>query len=193
MGTSSNHASPDTGGWRLAQAVLGRTAVPVEQQSVELWRAVAGDRGDRLLQDFGSPLLATAAAVAAETRTPVEALRRFDEAVRRERAAGLTLDMGRRALARTVATAGGAAAFGAELFAEAAGYYVSRDLPSYLGAAGRVATATEAVTLKEGFRTVARQAARSAAGEASPPSDPQGWRAYVARVVNDLGARRGTR
>lgn len=193
MGTSTNHPSPDAGGWRLARAVLGRTNVPVEQQSVELWRAVAGDRGERLLRDFGNPLLAAAVAVAVEARTPIEALGRFDDAVRRERAAGLTLDMGRRALARTVAAGDGAAGFGAELFAEAAGYYVSRDLPSYLGAVGRVATATEAVILKDGFRAVARQVARGVAGGESHPADPQAWRAYVARVVDDLRARRRAR
>lgn len=173
--------------------MLGRTDVPVEQQSAELWRAVAGDRGERLFGDFGHPLLAAAVGVAVEARTPIEALRRFDEAVRREGAAGLSLDMGRRALARTVAAAGGGAGFGAELFAEAAGYYVSRDLPSYLGAAGRVATASEAMALKDRFRAVARGAARSAGAAAGPTNDPQAWRVYVARVVDALRTRRGSR
>jgi hypothetical protein len=168
--------------------VLGRTDVPIEQQSLELWRAVSGDRGDRLFEDFGSPVLAAAAAVASDARSPVDALRRFDDVVRRERAVGLTLDICRRALVRTVAMGEGGA-FGAELFAEAASYYVSRDLPSYLGAVRRVATASDAIALKNGFRDVARNAARSASREGNPPSDPRGWHSYVTRVIDDLRAR----
>ncbi len=99
--------------------------------------------------------------------------------------------MGRRALARAVASAGGRAAFCAELFAEAAGYYVSRDLPSYLGGTGRVSTAADAIAVKESFRAIARDAARTAAGGESPPTDAQGWRAYVERVISGLAARKG--
>ncbi len=179
MGTSTSHPSPDTPSWRIARQVLGREAAPLARQSEEIWKAAAADRGGRLGEELGSPVLAAAGSVASETSSAPDALRAFNRIAAEQRAAGLALEIGRRALVRAVTAGGGAAAFGAELFAEAASYYASRDLSSFVGAAGRVSTSSQSIALKEGLRAIARGAAR----ETPVPTDASGWSTYVRRTL----------
>lgn len=182
MGTSSNHRSPNTPNWNVTRSVLGNPQVSEDLQSREIWRAAMADRGDALRNDLGMPLLAAACDIAARATSPIEALSRFEQSVLSNRAASLTLDLGKRALARAVATKSGADGFAAELFAETAAYYVSRDLPSFVASHGRVKTTTEAIALKEKLKTVARQAAKSIPVR----TDPAGWKEYVSRVLTTL-------
>ncbi len=182
MGTSRNDRSPDTPPWRLAQAVLGRSDVPVERQSREIWLAVHADRGDKLIHDLSHPALAEACR-AIDSNSPLSnALRKYEETTRYEAGSGFVLEMGKRALIRSIASEKSATEFIGELFAEAVSYYVSRDLPSYVGSAGRVRTTSQSIRLKEELREVARQAVRSA-GTPTPSKD---WSQYVTRIVKDL-------
>jgi hypothetical protein len=188
MGTSTNHASPPTPNWNVARALLGRTDVAADRQSQELWRAAVSDRGTRLLESLGSPLLAEAAATAGAQRAPAEAVRVYDAALRASGEAALALDMGRRALARSTAHAAGSSGFAAELFAEAAAYYVARDLPSVVGKEQRIAGPAESIRLKDAIRAVARTTALVAAHEIAPAAltEPGRWRDYVGIVLRAL-------
>jgi hypothetical protein len=186
MGTSTNQGSPEAGGWLLQRALVGRIDVSAEQQTRELWQAVLGDRGERLAAELGAPIMAAAALVASNAQTPLDAIGRFNAAVKEQRAVGLSVEMGKRALLRAVATAGGARSFSAELFAEVASYYVSRDLPSYIGANKRISTASDAVRLKEGIRAITRGAARAVDEARGPGLTPARWRAHVDQVVRRL-------
>jgi hypothetical protein len=186
MGTSTSQPSPKTPSWRIARQLLGRDAAPIARQSEEIWKAAAADRGGRLGDELASSVLAAAGSVAAEATSPVDAVRALNRIAAEQRATGLGLEIGRRALMRAVAGGGGAAAFGAELFAEAASYYASRDLSSYVGAAGRVATSSESIALKDGLRAIAR----GAAGEVPVRTDSDGWSAFVRGTMQIL--TRGT-
>ncbi|MDQ2668798.1 MAG: hypothetical protein M3Z05_22785 [Gemmatimonadota bacterium] len=182
MGTSTSHPSPNTPSWRIARQVLGRDAAPLARQSEEIWKAAAADRGGRLGSELASPILAAAGAVAAQATSPLDAVRAFNRIAAEQRESGLALEIGRRALMRAVVSGGGASAFGAELFAEAASYYASRDLSSYVGAAGRVATSSESIALKDGLRAIAREAA----GEVRVRTDSDGWSAFVRGTLQIL-------
>jgi hypothetical protein len=182
MGTSTSAPSPDTPSWRIARQVLGRDAAPLARQSEEIWKAATADRGGRLASELASPVLAAAGSLAADIKSPVDALHAFNRLATEQRASGLTLEMGRRALVRAVASGGGTAAFGAELFAEAASYYASRDLSSFVGAAGRVSTSTDSIALKDGLRAIAR----GAASEAPVRTDSDGWSGYVRSTLAAL-------
>lgn len=186
MGTSSNHRSPNTSNWNIARSVLGNTQVTEDLQSREMWRAAIADRGDALRSDLGMPLLADACDIAARATSATEALNKFEQNVLSNHTASLTLDLGKRALARAVAAKSGADGFAAELFAETAAYYASRDLPSFVASHGRVKTTTEAITLKENLKKVARQAAKSVPVR----TDPAGWKDYVSRVLSTLQKER---
>jgi len=182
MGTSSNHRSPNTPNWNITRSVLGNPQVSEDLQSREIWRAAMADRGDALMNDLGMPLLATACEIAAHATSLSEALGKFEQSVLSTHAASLTLDLGKRALARAVAMKSGATGFAAELFAETAGYYASRDLPSFVGAPGRVKTTTEAIALKDNLKNLARQTAQSVPVR----TDPTGWKDYVSSVLTTL-------
>ena len=183
MGTSVNQASPNSPPWRPARAVLGNPAFAAKHQSAELWRAALGDRGNALLSaDLGHPAIATACRIAGKAESPVVAIRAWDEHLAHTRAAGLTLDLARRALIRATLARRGATGFAGEVFAEMVSYYASRDLPSFVGARFRLTTPTQAVRLKDDLRAIARQASHVKA----PAAAPGKWRTYVKAVVKAL-------
>ena len=156
MGTSRNDSSPDSPPWKPALAVLGTPRIPVERQCVEIWRAAVGDRGDSLFEDLSNPAIASGYTYVAEGMTVAEAIRNFDSDCMKQKKASFAMEMARRALARCVATGktDKPKSYGAELFAEAVSYYASRDLPSFVGAAGRISNISELLTLKQGLREV---------------------------------------
>src|SRR2546427_5929708 len=160
MGTSRNDRSPMTPPWKMALAVLATPDVPPERQSIEIWKAVAADRGQKLVRDFSNPSLAEACRWVSQGLSVQEALTRFNRSTLYESNAGLAIDMGRRALARCAAERGDAASFVGELFSEAVSYYASRDLPSYVGAEGRISNSSDVIRLKETLRETTKQQVR---------------------------------
>lgn len=186
MGTSRNDMSPRIPPWKPVLAVLGRNDVSPERQSLEIWRAAAAERGERLLRDLGNPTLAEACSLVSKGGSVGETLAAYDEATLHLSNVGLAVDLGRRALARAAVKSSGAAGFASELFAEAVSYYASRDLPSFIAAPGRVASSSGAIALKEDLRNIARRAAYTAG---TPAVDQRGWSRYVARVLKALQGR----
>ena len=186
MGTSSNPASPNTPSWDLAKALLGRDGVDPKRQSTELWRAASGERGDQLLEELSSPLVAEACQIAGTTKSVPEAINSFENRILERHENTLTLDLCKRALARTVAMGSGEQGFGAEFFGEITTYYASRDLPSFTAANGRIQTTSEAIQLKQELRSIAAETARSAGKVAS---DQRGWRSYVHDALEALQGR----
>lgn len=186
MGTSSNHPSPSTPTWQPLKVVLGNERVSLERQSAEVWRAALADRDGRLVNELGNEMVARAAAIADTAPDAASAISSFRTDVVASKSAGLILDMANRALARTCHLGGGGSRFAAELMAEAASYYVSRDLPSYVGAQGRVGTTSASIELKTQLRNIARTASERVG---PPRTDPAGWRDHVIAVAEYL--RRG--
>jgi hypothetical protein len=182
MGTSSNVSSPKTPSWQSFTAVLGDPDWPVQRQSEELWQAAIGDRNGKLRDEIGDPLLAEVCRLADAGTNVRDTIRAFDALLNNNYTAGLTFDMAKRALVRAVSTQSGSRGFASELFVEAVSYYVSRDLPSYVGAPNRISTTGEAIRLKEDFRKIAREAASLV----SVKTDPVGWKSYVSQVLITL-------
>jgi hypothetical protein len=183
MGTSRNDRSPLNPPWRIALAVLGTPETPPDRQCMEIWRAVAADRGEKMLQDFASRPILEACRLASSALSPQDAVARFNAATRYDSDAGLVIDMGRRALARCAAEHGGATQFVSQLFAEAVSYYASRDLPSYVAAPGRITNSSDSIALKDSLRRITRKQVESV-GPA--PVGPKQWRRYIAEVLKIL-------
>jgi hypothetical protein len=183
MGTSRNDRSPITPPWKMVFAILGTPDVPAERQSMEIWRAVAADRGPKLVRDFSNQHLAEACRWVSEGLSVQKAMEDFNRSTSHESDAGLAIDMGRRALVRCAAVRGDATNFVGELFAEAISYYVSRDLPSYVGSEGRVSSSSDAIRLKTTLREITKQQVRSAG---TPKVRPQEWGEYIGRVLRIL-------
>ena len=187
MGTSKNVRSPDIPPWKPFLAVVGRPDIPVERQARELWRAAYADRGPRLEDDFSQRTLAVACELAATSRNLQAALREYDAANQREHRAGLGVEIGRRALVRAIARGTGAAGFAADFFADASSYYASRDLPSFIGAAGRAQNTSSAIELKNEITRVTREQVSKIG---MPRTDPEGWASFVKSALMALrGAR----
>jgi hypothetical protein len=188
VGTSRNDRSPLNPPWRAALAVLGTPETSADRQCLEIWRAVAADRGERMFQDFASRPIQEACRLASTKLSPQDAVARFDATTRYDSDAGLVIDMSRRALARCAAENGGATQFVSELFAEAVSYYASRDLPSYVAAKGRIANSSDSIALKNSFRRITKEQVESV-GPAR--LGPKQWRQYIAKVLNVLVAGGG--
>jgi hypothetical protein len=134
------------------------------------------EKGSGLSIDLsGAPF---ALAVQLADRPLSEALPAFDQSVLETRTTTLFADLARRALARVAMSQGGGEAFGPELFAEATGYFAARDLPSVVGARGRVQSAKEALALKVQLRNETIERVRGVTVD--PRSD---WRGYVDQAI----------
>lgn len=183
MGTSRNDASPSTPAWRVTNAVLGNTAVEADRQSLEVWRAASSDPSVALEDSLAHPVIAEACKIAGTASSIPAALSSFEQVLARTRAASLQIDLAQRAMVRSVAGGPDTGRFAAELFAEVASYYVSRDLPSHVAAHGRVPNTSSAIALKDQVRAIAREAAL-AAGPVRHTQ--QEWRTYVGLVLRKL-------
>lgn len=183
MGTSRNDPSPNTPPWRLTNAVLGQPAVDAGRQSLEIWRAATSDPVAALRDSLAHPAIAEACRIASTAPSVGDALSSYDRVLAQMRAASLQIDLAQRAMVRVVAGGPDPARFAAEFFAEVGSYYVSRDLPSHVGARGRVANASAAIALKEEIRNIARAGARAVGAVGYTPRQ---WRTYVGRVLKKL-------
>lgn len=186
MGTSVSQPSPDTPNWRLARALLGRPDTPPGNQVTELWRAAVADRARALETELADPLLARAARIASEQRqNPQQALEQFDQSVYESRSCNFALELGRRALARSVLSGSGSEGFAAELFTEATSYYVARDLPGFVGSPNRVKNASAALKLRAELQNATRELA------SNRPLEPgaRGWARYVTATIRILTGR----
>lgn len=154
---------------------------------MELWRAAYAERGTRLEEEFSQRTLAAACELAVSSRNLQTALRNYDAVNQRERRAGLGIELGRRALARAVAQGTGAAGFAADLFADASSYYASRDLPSFIGAIGRVQDTSSAIELKNAIRRITRNQVSQIG---APRTDAEGWASFVKAALASLRGER---
>ncbi|MHB1191952.1 MAG: hypothetical protein ACYC6F_02810 [Longimicrobiales bacterium] len=187
MGTSRNVPSPGQPPWKMARAMLGRLETTPERQIGQLWRAAAKDLREALPTLLSSAGVAAAADVAASGLGPREAKAAFTERVAVTRDASLFVDLAQRALVRVCSHGGGRAAFAQEFFAEATDYYASRDLPSVVGTAGRVANAFAASELKKQLRSSTTALVQAAAAQ---PAESTTWGEYVGLVLERLKAGR---
>jgi len=158
-----------------------------ELQATFLWRAALADQEGSLARGLTHPIVATACRIADQTLPVAESLRRFESQLREIPAAGLFVDVSRRALARASVSEGNAQTFARELFAGFAAYLTARDLPSYVGKENRIATVRSSMELKNQIAEVTR--ARVTESGAPDYSNQQSWSSYVADVSESL---RGT-
>jgi hypothetical protein len=178
MGTSSNQPSPARDpSWIAARKVLGNPQFSPERQSQEIWRAATSDAGAQLRSNLGASIFATGAAIAANSRSVSEALNTFNQKLAAAKVSTIYTEIGARALARAVKRGAGTPGFAAELFAETVSYYVSRDLPSFVGSARRTESVSAAISLKQSLAEKARAVAFEHAKDA--PSSAIAWRRFV--------------
>jgi hypothetical protein len=185
VGTSKSQPSPRTPNWRAAQLAYARPDVTIDRAVQEIWRAATNQPSGDLTQLLREPAIAECVAIAAEAPNRESAVDAVSRHIASLGKASLGLVMAQRAVAQSYGKADPVAAFTSSLFSEAGNYLVSRDLPGFVGAAGRAKTTSEAMALKAELRE--RVAER--ASEIKPPRRGalvDGWSDYVTRVVQHL-------
>lgn len=194
MGTSTNQGSPKRDpSWAAARAALGAGTLPAARQSQELWRAASTDKTADIASWLSSQALAVGTRFARTASDPLAAVRDYNEFISQRSATSVFTEIGRRALSRAVQKNGGAEGYAAELFAEAAAYYVSRDLPSAVAVSGRVGSTSAALELKRSILEVARRTAAEMAPRSKAFAVAQttagaqaAWKSYVLSVLATL-------
>jgi hypothetical protein len=184
MGTSRNDPSPRVPAWTPALAALGNQSVRPARQLAEVWRAAVAQRGQSLVEALAHPALpAVLDAAITQRERPEAAFDAFEAARTAAQAYGLQFDLARRAAMRAAARGLDLNHAAAEFFAEVTDYFVSRDLPSFVGAPGRVRDVAES----ESLRSTLRELARSTSIERARISGPEGWRRFVESAIQRLG------
>jgi hypothetical protein len=183
MGTSRNDRSPDTPNWKPVLAVIGNSNVEAERQNLEIWRAAVAENGSLLERSLGGPLLVHACRVLGQRLEIANAVAEFDTAAREANESTFISDLTRRAFIRSSARNDSSSRFIEETFSEIVTYYASRDLPSYIGASGRISDVSQSVDLKKSLQNATKE---KVSAEGRPPTDFTGWKRYVARVLAAL-------
>lgn len=131
MGTSVSQRSPNTGGWRAVAACYATEHISVERTVTEIWRA-AFKQDSSLSEQLGSAPVA-ACIEAARRSLPSEEAGRTIEQINRAKQNNVVGEFAKRML--MLKANGGAKdeTPTAVLFRQLTDYYVSRDIPGYLG------------------------------------------------------------
>ncbi len=186
MGTSRNDPSPRIPPWEPVRGILGRQDIEPERQALEVWRAAIAERGLALTTELSDAAVLYACSLASTGLRPGDALAAFNSTATELHAAGFGVELAKRALGRVRAADGDRVAFASELFAEATNYYVSRDLCSFVGKAGRLSSVAGLHLLKATLCEITR---KKVLAVGVPPLGRSAWRSYVKRVLGALTAR----
>ena len=141
MGTSVNQRSPNTAGWRAVSACYSAENVPLDRTALEIWRA-ASKQDSSLAEQLGSSTVAACVEAANQRPTPEAAARTIEE-ISRLKQNTVIGEFAKRML--MVKASGGAPRDTpiAALFRQLTDYYVSRDIPGFVGANFRCKTVSE--------------------------------------------------
>jgi hypothetical protein len=190
MGTSISHRSPPTPGWNAVGASYSTEAIGADRIVQEIWRAASSQAVGNLPADLSNPLVSKFAEIATASGDRTKALQEAQHLVAAAGTTSLALDIAHRALTQSFSTSGDRTqSFAQALFAQAVNYLVSRDLPGFVGAAGRAHNVTEAIALKNMLTDHTAKLVRTIPISASTLRDASSWRAYVEAVVDRLAGR----
>ena len=184
MGTSVNQGSRATPGWRAAAAGYRSKAVPLERIVQEVWRAASRDTEGavELLQSRG---VYDCLRAVLENDTAAGAIRRIDESLPAEGQASFVTDLAKRATLSLPREVVSAESWTGQLLAQVTDYFVSRDLPNYVGTGGRLLNPSAVAAFKGEIRDVVRGAC---AGLGPGPGNHREWRRYVAQAIKRVEA-----
>lgn len=188
MGTSVSQRSPKTTNWGVVDVGYSTEQMPIERLATELWRAATNQGPTDLAVGLASSVVSECLYVALQASSREEAAISTGRAVALSGQASLAADIAQRAAVRSVGMEGDRAMnFARALFSEAGNYLVSRDLPGFIGPAGRAKTVSEAIRLKGEIR--AQIDSVVAQGPLPPRGEGAMWREYVNQVVSRLAGK----
>lgn len=183
MGTSVNQSSVPSANWSAAQAGY-RTTIPVGRVVQEIWRAATNQQEGDLGALLREPIVARIGQLAQQQKAPQEIAADTARAITESKTASLATDIARRAAVQAALTRNPAETYGQRLFAEAANYLISRDLPGFVGGNNRNKNISDAIAFKNALLENTINVVK-AAGPADF-SSTQRWHRYVTAVIDRL-------
>lgn len=174
MGTSINHASPNTTGWSIVAACYDDARIPPEEVATEVWRAATASNDvfiDQVSSDHVGAIL--------EGVAPS----RHHRLVRNSIAGELAM---RAAAIQGTETRSNESAV-VTYFRQLTAYFVSRDIAGHVGPSHRCQTFAEVQTFKNKLESVVAQ--RVSRLEGMKGKKAQSWSENVARVIEALTTR----
>jgi hypothetical protein len=141
MGTSVSQRSPNTGGWRAVSACYTSERIPVDRAAVEIWRA-ASKQDNSLIEQLGSQTVAAFVDAASRRPTPESAARTIED-ISRSKQNTIVGEFAKRMLMVTANGGTPTDTPAAALFRQLTDYYVSRDIPGFVGPDFRCKTTSE--------------------------------------------------
>lgn len=188
MGTSTSEGSPQTSSWRAAQAAYTNPSVPIERVVQEIWRAAVNQPAGNVAQSLAASVVARCLQIASTANSREIAIAEASSHIALSGGASLGAEIAKRAVAKSFREGDDrVAAYTANLFSEASNYLISRDLPGFVGARGRVHNATESLA----FKLAAQRHVQERVEQVPRPSREhlaRNWSSYVAAVVDHLRA-----
>jgi hypothetical protein len=155
MGTSVSHRSPPTIGWKSVSACYSSADAPLDRTATEIWRA-AFKQDENLRTQLASQVVADCIQAASESLPPEEVKRRVKEisATKQNSVIG---EFARRAFLLKASGAYENETPTTVLFRQLTDYYISRDIPGYVGPDYRCKTVADLRELKKNVGDVVAQ------------------------------------
>lgn len=182
MGTSVSQPSPRTTSWMAVAAGYKHREISPERVATEVWRAASGEPG--FAEALSSRALFDCYNAVRAAKSATEALQAVNRTILDNRNNSVVAEFAK----RSVPLAFGKAepphvCWRANLFSQLTEYFVSRDVPGYVGSNGRFESVAELATFK---RTV-RQCATAVVGSVTAdPATPKDWAVYVRAVLKKV-------
>lgn len=146
MGTSVSHRSPQTVGWKAVSACYSNADVPIDRTASEIWRA-ASRQDDNLQKQLGSRVVVECIDAASESLSREAVARRVAE-ISATKENSVVGEFAKRAFLLKAAGAYQGDTPAAALFRQLTDYYISRDIPGYVGPDYRCKTVADLRELK---------------------------------------------
>lgn len=189
MGTSVNQRSPRTGPWDAVAAAYRNGSIPLDRTLQLVWRAALREPGCNVKELLISDGVMTCLEAALHYRTPAEALTGARAQLAERKSMSFIASIARRAAALSCQADDPAAAFAANLFVQMTDYFVSRDLPSYVGAPYRNKGVSDAMEFKDRLRGMTCELLMPIATSPTLRAT-EAWEAYVSTALKLLARTR---
>ena len=146
MGTSVNQASPKTSGWR-AVSVCYVQEIPIERTVTEIWRA-ASKQDNSLFEQLGSRLVSECVKASSQDLNQ-RSLAATIQQLNTLKQNSLVGEFAKRALAIRALVGSTQESLATILFRQLTSYFISRDIPGFVGPGYRCKTTAEVTKFKD--------------------------------------------
>lgn len=139
MGTSKNYASPKTARWNAVRGCYKNEKVSEERIVAEIWRAATKENNE-LQSNLSSEIIFKCDQIIRESKSPQEAFKKYVSELIEMKQSSIVTEFAKRAIVQSYNSDNPSLEWRKNLLGEMTNYFVSRDIPGYLGDQFRLKT-----------------------------------------------------